>query len=505
MRLLLRAAAVLATTAALTAVPSLTSPAHAGQVGVVVSIKGAGKVTVKSGSIEDGPTVCDWTSEVDERAVNTCERMRNEEPLVATTWLRPEAAPGNWEVGNWSGCDLIEMEGDVPLCGLQSGAFSSVEKTPRISFNDTHVPEMTSVEVRSVPDVDRTFRFDFAADEGALECAFDSTVIWTPCSSGFQQAFGEGNHAFYVRATDPSGQSSAVSGYPFTAVDTQLIATPPALTNSTAATFGLTSTIASSYLCQLDDQTPYVCLSQRVGNHTAAGLGEGTHRMRVWGRHLGWSDQVPATHTWTVDTTAPQTTLTGGEVSGGVMRSTFTSEAGASFRCRVTGPGRDDAWAACTSPVTYSGLTAEGTYTFEVAASDAAGNFDVTPAGWSWLSTPDPEDPLDPGPGPHPQPLPTPAASAPETGPVTGPGKVRAGRKATYRLASPTPGAVLACQVRRKGAAPVATAWRACSPTFVLKTRQMKPGRYILYVRAGVGTQWDATPSTKSIVVRRSR
>lgn len=503
MRLLLRAAAVLATTAALTAVPSLTSPAHAGQVGVVVSIKGAGKVTVESGSIEDGPTVCDWTSEVDERVVNTCERMRNEEPLVATTWLRPEAAPGNWEVGNWSGCDLIEIDGGIPLCGLQSGAFSSVEKTPRISFNDTHVPVMTSVEVRSVPDVDRTFRFDFAADEGVLECAFDSTVTWTPCSSGFQQTFGEGNHAFYVRATDPSGQSSPVSGYPFTAVDTQLIATPPALTNSTEATFGLTSAVASSYLCQLDDQAPYVCLGQRVGNHTAAGLGEGTHRMRIWGRHLGWSDQVPATHTWTVDTTAPDTRLTGVQRGTGTATISFDSEPGASYLCRLTGPGRGTDWSACASPVAFSGLTAPGSYAFEVAAYDAAGNLDRSPAGTAWKLDPTPDPEPEPNPTPEPQPIPT--AGAPETGPITGPGRVRAGRKATYRLASPTPGAVLACQVRRKGAAPVATAWRACSPAFVLKTRRMKPGRYILYVRAGVGTQWDATPSTKSIVVRRSR
>lgn len=503
MRPLLRAAAVLATTAALTAVPSLTSPAHAGQVGVVISIKGAGKVTVESGSIEDGPTVCDWTSEVDERVVNTCERMRNEEPLVATTWLRPEAAPGTWETGNWSGCDLIEIDDGVPLCGLESGPFSSVEKTPRISFNDTHVPEMTYAAVSAVPGVDRTFRHDFAADEGVFECAFDGVTPWAPCASGEQRLVGEGAHSFWVRAVDPSGQASALRVVDYTAVETYLVATPPVLTASSQATFGLTSNSAADYLCQLDEQAPYVCLTQRVGNHTVSGLTDGQHRMRIWGRKGSWQDQVPVSHTWTVDTTAPQTTLTGGEVSGGVMRSTFTSEPGASFQCRVTGPGRGDAWSACTSPVTFSGLTAAGTYTFEVAAYDAVGNLDRTPAGWSWLSTPDPEDPIDPGTGQLPQPGPT--ASAPETGPITGPGKVRAGRTATYRLSSPTPGAVLTCQVRRKGVAPEVTAWRACSPRFVLKTRRMRPGRFILYVRAGVGTQWDATPSSKRIVVRRSR
>ncbi len=501
MRSLLRAAAVLATTAALTAVPSLTSPAHAGQVGVVISIKGAGKVTVESGSIEDGPTVCDWTSEVDERVVNTCERMRNEEPLVATTWLRPEAAPGSWATGNWSGCDLIEIDDGVPLCGLQSGPFSTVEKTPRISFNDTHVPEMTYAAVSAVPGVDRTFRYDFAADEGVFECAFDGVTPWAPCASGEQRLVGEGAHSFWVRAVDPSGQASALRVVDYTAVETYLLATPPVLTGSTQATFGLTSNSAADYVCQLDDQAPYVCLGQRVGNHTVSGVTEGQHRMRIWGRKGSWQDQVPVSHTWTVDTTAPQTTLTGGEVSGGVMRSTFTAEPGASFRCRVTGPGRSDAWSACTSPVTFTGLTAEGTYTFEVAAYDAVGNLDATPAGWSWLSVPDDEDPIDPGPGPQPQP--TPVANAPETGPVTGPGTVRSGRRATYRLSSPTPGATLTCQLRRKRSAPVAAGWRACSTSYVLRTRHLKPGRYTLYVRAGAGTTWDPTPSTRTIAVRR--
>ena len=59
---------------------------------------------------------------------------------------------------------------------------------------------------------------------------------------------------------------------------------------------------------------------------------------------------------------------------------TFSSnEAGSTFECR-----RDlDAFSACVSPVTYSAL-ADGTYTFEVRATDPSDNVDLTPATASW-------------------------------------------------------------------------------------------------------------------------
>jgi hypothetical protein len=41
------------------------------------------------------------------------------------------------------------------------------------------------------------------------------------------------------------------------------------------------------------------------------------------------------------------------------------------------------AFTACTSPASYSGL-APGSYTFEVRATDAAGNVDPSPATYGW-------------------------------------------------------------------------------------------------------------------------
>src|SRR5439155_1293057 len=56
----------------------------------------------------------------------------------------------------------------------------------------------------------------------------------------------------------------------------------------------------------------------------------------------------------------------------------FSSEAGASFQCALDGA----AFAACTSPKSYSGV-ADGSHTFQVKATDSAGNTG-TAASYTW-------------------------------------------------------------------------------------------------------------------------
>ena len=93
-------------------------------------------------------------------------------------------------------------------------------------------------------------------------------------------------------------------------------------------------------------------------------------------------DPTPAARTWTVDTTAPDTTIDSGPtgtVSSDSASFTFSSEAGAGFECELDGGG----FSACTSPKAYSGLS-EGPHTFRVRARDAAGNVDPTPAARTW-------------------------------------------------------------------------------------------------------------------------
>jgi hypothetical protein len=83
------------------------------------------------------------------------------------------------------------------------------------------------------------------------------------------------------------------------------------------------------------------------------------------------------------DTSPPETTIDSGP-SGTVTSTTAdfafsSSESGSSFECRLDA----GAWASCTSPKSYTSL-AVGDHTFDVRATDAAGNTDPTPATRTW-------------------------------------------------------------------------------------------------------------------------
>jgi predicted extracellular nuclease len=82
------------------------------------------------------------------------------------------------------------------------------------------------------------------------------------------------------------------------------------------------------------------------------------------------------------DTAAPETTITLFPTNpSNSANATFEFGANetATFECRLDG----GAWLACASPQTYTGLS-NGSHTFEVRATDAAGNTDPTPASYTW-------------------------------------------------------------------------------------------------------------------------
>jgi len=85
------------------------------------------------------------------------------------------------------------------------------------------------------------------------------------------------------------------------------------------------------------------------------------------------------------DTTPPETTIDSGPSGTTTERNatfTFSANEPATFQCSLNG----SAWAACTSPRTYTNLTV-GTHTFRVRATDTAGNVDPTPAERTWTIT----------------------------------------------------------------------------------------------------------------------
>jgi hypothetical protein len=120
----------------------------------------------------------------------------------------------------------------------------------------------------------------------------------------------------------------------------------------------------------------------------------GTHTFEVSAvDEIGQSDPTPATYTWTVvepapvDTTAPETTIVSSpEATTTLADATFTfsaNETGATFECRLDSTLETDWETDCVSPYLATDLEL-GPHTFEVRATDLAGNTDATPATHTW-------------------------------------------------------------------------------------------------------------------------
>jgi uncharacterized protein (TIGR03382 family) len=183
-----------------------------------------------------------------------------------------------------------------------------------------------------------------------------------------------------------------------TAPDTTIESGPPAVTSSTSATFDFSSPEAGvTFECKRDTETTFTACSDPM---TFNNVGEGTHTLEVRARDAaGNVDPTPATYTWRVDTTAPNTVIESGPPA--VTSSTsatfdFSSpEAGVTFECKRD---TETTFTACSDPVTFNNV-GEGTHTLEVRARDAAGNVDPTPATYTWrVDTTAPTAPVVSGP-----------------------------------------------------------------------------------------------------------
>ncbi len=169
-------------------------------------------------------------------------------------------------------------------------------------------------------------------------------------------------------------------------IDTYILSHPPAVTDSTVATFTFSSNITGDLVlfnCQLDSGEPDICSRKKV---TYRGLDPGEHTFRVYAEYVSNAgillDKTPAEYVWrivpdTVITDAPPYFFNGTEV-------TFKFESrgkAKGFICRVD---REE-WQECSSPF-VTVVRKEGKHIFEVAAVDEDGYADVRPARDIWIS-----------------------------------------------------------------------------------------------------------------------
>jgi hypothetical protein len=116
-------------------------------------------------------------------------------------------------------------------------------------------------------------------------------------------------------------------------------------------------------------------------------LPDGTYTARAEQTDAAGNTGASVARTFRVDTTAPDTSIASGPAgSTSSTSASFTfssSEPGSTFDCRIDG----GAWSSCSSPKSYGGL-ALGAHTFDVRATDTAGNLEATPASSSWTVVP---------------------------------------------------------------------------------------------------------------------
>jgi hypothetical protein len=264
---------------------------------------------------------------------------------------------------------------------------------------DTIRPDTTITEAPPRSTKSRIATFRFASDDAGatFECHLDGMQEYEPCTSPVTyEGLTEGPHVFSVRAFDGVNADQTAPNYAWdvdnTPPDTVVESGPNGNGSSASFTFSATEPNAT-FACSLDGGAFAACTSPK----SYSGLSDGSHRFEVRATDAaGNTDSTPAVRVWTVDS-SPDTAITGGP--SGIVSSTtasfsFTSSAsGSTFGCSIDG----SAFTACTSPKSYSGL-ADGSHTFQVRATDAAGRTDSSPATRTWTidTTPSPTPPPAP-------------------------------------------------------------------------------------------------------------
>lgn len=225
-----------------------------------------------------------------------------------------------------------------------------------------------------------------------FECALDGAAF-APCADpAAYPSIATGAHAFRVRSVDRAGNRSAQASHAWfadmVAPQTTITAGPSGHVTAEQVTIefaGSDDVAVTGFECRLGTAAYQPC----AGPVTYRMNGEGAFLFSVRGVDgAGNRDQTPATRSWFVDRTPPDTWIAGGpsqatpsttariEFSGS---DTVSPSYWLTYECRLdAGP-----WQRCTSPTVWTGL-ADGAHTIQVRAVDAAGNADPTPAAIGW-------------------------------------------------------------------------------------------------------------------------
>ncbi|RHW28012.1 hypothetical protein D0Z08_06955 [Nocardioides immobilis] len=263
---------------------------------------------------------------------------------------------------------------------------AQVDLTPATrTFTVDTAPNTTISIGPSGPTSDNTPTFWFSSSQpgSTFACAVDDGAYATCTSPHTTPVLSDGTHTFRVRATDadgapdtdptPAQRTFSVDTVP---PDTVIDSAPSGTISDPTPTITFHGVEATTYACRVDTGTSTPCSSP----WTTPPLGDGPHTVSVTGVDaVGNLDPSPATATFTVDVSPPDTQIDSGPVEwsrSATPTFTFSATEPATFECAFDGA----AYATCTSPFAPATPLPEGPHSFSVRATDQFDHVDPTPA-----------------------------------------------------------------------------------------------------------------------------
>lgn len=301
---------------------------------------------------------------------------------------------------SWAGCDAVSLR----ACQMTV----STDRSVTALFRDAQAPSVSGLSPAS--GVQRgTINISAGASDNSgtvnrVEFRVRGVMIATDTTAPYSTSFNttsvtDGAASIRATAFDAAGISSfsesnviidntaptlSITGGP----DGQTFG--PGLTQTwTFSASDAASGLASVQCSVVTTGSPasFGACSGGSGSHSVTGRPEGNYTFTVRARDNGGLETTQS-RTFSIDATAPQTTITSGVADGSRTNQTsFTwgfssSEAGSTFECRVYPAAlTPPAFSNCSGAGSHtaSGFS-PGTYSFEVRATDAVGNLDSTPA-----------------------------------------------------------------------------------------------------------------------------
>src|SRR5687768_3194817 len=312
----------------------------------------------------------------------------------------------------------VGIIGNIALGQVDNDKGGSNESSPKTIIN-TAIDGDNNAIVNNGSTTSNSMKFSFSGTDkegktiNQFECSVDGKPFVTCVSTNTVNVI-DGKHTFSVRSEDNAGNKDSTPAYFIWTVDTTAPTTSivsavdgnnNTISNngnseSTSIKFTFNSTDAggvgiASHQCNIDNSRYVACTSPFIFPNL---LRDGSHTFSVLSQdNAGNKDSTPAYFTWTVDTTAPTTSIVSAVDGNNNTVSNNGNSESTSIKFAFSGTDNgvgvghlecnidNSRYVACTSPFEFRNLVGDGTHKFSVRAVDHVGNINFSPASFTWI------------------------------------------------------------------------------------------------------------------------